>query len=227
MLTESQKNYIALFLLRGETSENELRMFLAKSGWDIGGIDAAVKYSSDDVLKKTVTEVSLGEITAVTPALQSISTNIDKSSNFINNESMASVIPSSTNADLYKEIPVISVPNEPLKMTIENTMEVTPKEQEAVKNSLSNIDDLSMYHHTENVQSGVTLPVTRNTMSDIVPVSVMPQATIKEIHTGSRVLTVIIWILVLLLIASIAAVLGYMYYTGTGIFSNLTYIKLQ
>jgi hypothetical protein len=229
MLTESQKNYIALFMLGGTPSENELRMFLAKSGWDIGSIDAAVKYSGDNVLTKTVVEVSLKENVATEAPIMN-SEAMPKIDKVILNESISTVVPTNPATDIYKEIPVLSVPldtaNSAHSMVIENSIEITKKEQDAVKTSLSNIDDLSLYHTNPLNTTSVT-QTQRNTMADIVPVNVMPQVEEVNKKTSSHILHIIIWILVFVLVAAIAAVLGYMYYSGTGIFSNLTYTKIQ
>lgn len=54
MLTEQQKNYLSMLLVGDALIQDEIRRFLARSGWSIEQIDAGIAFS-EEAKKKSVT----------------------------------------------------------------------------------------------------------------------------------------------------------------------------
>ena len=194
-LTQNQKNYILMLLMGGELPENEIRMFLARSGWPIDAIDAGVLYSKDADLKRTLDEARGIKVESTSIAAKVISdeyTSVPKS-------------PDSKSADPYRETAEIVAQDFSANLATAGAAMSTP----------STLLDGIKQAQKGSLQSEVPSPL------------IMTMPPVPKASNGKGILTAIAWFLLVLLILGISAVLGYMYYTGTGIFGDVIYTRLN
>jgi hypothetical protein len=192
ILTEEQKNYVFMLLAAGDLPENEIRMFLARSGWQLDAIDAGVVYSRDSALIQKLNQFKAPKATAIPVTAPPIATSLYTTS-----------IPQVTQADPYKE---------PLTMAASEFKQPVMQTQMGANTAVNTAAQIAQKQ---------TVP---EAISVISQVRTMPPAPKRSLMHA--ILVFVMWLLVLILTGLIVAILGYMYYAGTGLFENVPYIKL-
>jgi hypothetical protein len=202
-LTQIQKNYVLMLLMGGDIPENEIRMFLARSGWSINEIDAGVLYSKDEGLMRTLSEAR----GMVVDSEAQPTTNVTPNTDITISPSLGNV--SSTNTDPYRE----------------TAQEVA---QDFSLNSLSTDKTaMSTLQSLDGIKQTSKTVYEPEASSSVSPLMMTMPPTPPTSSTGKAILSTIAWLLFVLLIVLVGGVLGYMYYTGTGIFGDVIYNKLN
>jgi hypothetical protein len=223
ILTEQQKNYVFMLLAGGDMPENEIRMFLARSGWSLDQIDAGVLYSRDTSVMQMLREVRAPQGTAIKVETPVTTTAVPTTLSYqapsgpvgqvgvTESQQAAQVAPSSTpKIDPYREsAEAASVDFR--QAVIGNTLN-TPVTPAAPIQTAQTTAPLLQGVPAQDMRAG--LP----------PVRTMPP--VPKQSSAHGVLVFFAWLLFFILIGLIAAIIGYMYYTNSGLFENITYTKL-
>ena len=186
MLSDIQKTYIEMILLSGQTNPDDVRVFLAKSGWGINDIDSAISY---------------------------INTNKNKES-----QQQEQNLDISPKVDLQSG--VVKSEDDTLHVEVKN---IPTEETNKVTINSGNFEAITMPLGKTSTEP-LSTPTIKSSLDGIAPIVTMPQ---KE-HIQHKETHYLKWIAVALfvvLLLVLAGGFGYMYYTKTGLFANLTYIK--
>lgn len=205
-LSQEQKNYILMLLMGGDLPQNEIRMFLARSGWSIDLIDAGVEYADDPDLKRTLREArgeSIDSTTMATPTkLEQISIeNVVVTEKDIDPYRETAEIASNdfSTSELLKSVPAaLSVPS--------------------ISNSIGQLGQIS--------SAGLNL-VSSDTKAYIPNAVTMTMPDTPKVSTSSKILSAIIWLLCVTALLLTVSVAGFMYYTKTGLFGDVIYNKIN
>ncbi len=203
-----------MLLMGGDLPENEIRMFLARSGWSIDQIDAGVMYTKDESLKVTLNEAR--GITTPAPAV------IDNANSIAINVPVASA-PSTASlgagAALSQSTPALGK-TDPYRESADAAAADFSKDALQMSQKPA-----AMAMSTPALSSMNTMGAATETSNTSPMLMTMPP--LPKTPAGGRILSMIIWFLFIVLIISIAAVLGFMYYTGSGVFGEVMYTKLN
>lgn len=215
ILTEEQKNYIFMLLIAGDLPENEIRMFLARSGWQLDAIDAGVVYSHDSELLQKLSQFKAPKGTAipVTAPLTSSAAMADKVAPMVMQTTASVYVAPSVSSNIASVSQATQI--DPYKESV--TMAANEFKQSVAQNpafAASTANTTAQTMQKQAVDSGQVISQVRT----------MPAVPKRSPMHG--ILVFIAWLLLLILIGLIAAIVGYMYYTGTGFFENVTYTKL-
>jgi hypothetical protein len=219
-LTEEQKNYVFMLLIAGDLPENEIRMFLARSGWQLDAIDAGVVYSRDSALVQKLSQFKAPTGTAI-PVTASASiasaTTANQMMPIIERVTApAYVPPASPSINLNTMATAQATQVDPYKESV--TIAANEFKQSVMQNP-------TFATVTANTTAAtIQKQVVAGSQQTISQVRTMPSAPKKSLMHG--VLVSLAWLLFLVLIGLVAAIVGYMYYTGTGVFENVTYTKI-
>ncbi len=213
ILTEEQKNYVLMLLAGGDLPQNEIRMFLARSGWSLDQIDAGVLYSQDESLQKMLSELR-GE--PVTPVVETAPT----------------IVPAAAATTAAVQIPAATVSStvttpitSPKILGTDIYRESTTAATIDFKQAATTMPSMQGVANSTAAFSGMAMQKSPLDMAKKMgAVSTMPPAPKKSAALGALVFFA--WLLFIVLIGLVAAIVGYMYYTGTGFFENISYTKL-
>jgi hypothetical protein len=215
ILTDEQKNYVFMLLAGGMLPANEIRMFLARSGWSLDQIDAGVVYSQDEQL--------LSMLASLQPVAEPVVSQPAATSIVITN-----TVPGTVAADLTQVTSSVQAPQTAQPVADRYRESADTAEADFGKLVQSNPGLSTKIHEmrTSNmvVPSNMQMPQTASNVLVQNPVRTMPPGPKKSFARG--ILVFIAWFLLLVLVALVAGILGFMYYTGSGVFENIEYSKI-
>jgi hypothetical protein len=214
ILTDEQKNYVFMLLAGGMLPSNEIRMFLARSGWSLDQIDAGVVYSQDEQL--------LSMLASLQPVAEPVISQPAATSIVITNTA-----PVAVDADLAQVTSVQAAQTvQPVVDRYRESADTAEADFGKLVQSNPGLSAKMPEMRTSNmvVPSNMQMPQTASNVLAQNPVRTMPPRPKKSFARG--ILVFIVWFLLLVLVALVAGILGYMYYTGSGVFENVEYSKI-
>ena len=202
MLTEQQKNYLDMLLLGDTLTENEVRLFLGRSSWNPEQINAGVEiYKTKHV----------GVAQSGTAFAQ---TNPTPASTFIENRFESNIAQPKNQVNLSP----LPSPNTPLQGMVSKSAffdDANIKKQPEQTLGYPNIP--------YSASNQLSQPTGQNSQARVMQTDIKsaletPAADPKP-SMARKVLSFVSWLLFISLVLMIAGLIGYMYYTKTGLFA--------